>query len=84
KAYNKLSLNGFPHKRISHQQDFADGRTHINGLENFRGYAKRRLKADHGGFKHSFGLLITERSFSFNHRDADNTLYILRSMLRAC
>ncbi|MBD3398781.1 MAG: hypothetical protein GF399_00430 [Candidatus Coatesbacteria bacterium] len=45
KAYKQLSLNGFHHKRIDNQQDFADGRTHSNGIENFRGDAKRRLKA---------------------------------------
>ncbi|MBD3400317.1 MAG: IS1595 family transposase [Candidatus Coatesbacteria bacterium] len=37
KAYNKLSLNGFHHKRVKHQDEFANGKVHINGLENFRG-----------------------------------------------
>jgi len=40
-----------------------------NGLENFRGYAKRRLKAHHGGFKRNFSLFIREMEFSFNHRN---------------
>jgi hypothetical protein len=31
-----------------------DGKLPINGLENFPGCAKRRLKAYHGGCKHSF------------------------------
>jgi len=42
---------------------------HIKGLENFRGYAERRLKADHGGFKRNFRLFIREMEFSFNHRN---------------
>ena len=84
KAYNKLSLKGFHHRRIKHQEEFANGKNHINGLENFWGDAKRRLTAYHGGFKRNFRLFIRERSFRFNHRDAENALYILRSRLRAC
>ncbi len=43
KAYNRLSLNGFHHKRINHDKTLVNGKVRINGLENFRGYAKRRL-----------------------------------------
>ena len=84
KAYNKLSLNGFHHRRVNDDKTLVDGKVHNNGFENFRGYAKRRLKAYHGGFKRNFRLFIRERSFRFNHRDAENALYILRSRLRAC
>ncbi|MBD3399863.1 MAG: hypothetical protein GF399_05975 [Candidatus Coatesbacteria bacterium] len=45
RAWTKLSLNGFHHRRINHQEEFANGKNHLNGLENFRGYAKRRQKA---------------------------------------
>ncbi len=38
-AYKKLSLNGFHHKRINHYKTLVNGMVHINGLENFRGYA---------------------------------------------
>ncbi len=40
------------------------------------------LKAYHGGFKHNFELV--ERSFRFSHRDDENALNYLRSILRAC
>ncbi len=46
KAYNKLSLNGFHHKRINHEKALANGEVRINGPESSRGYAKslpRRL-----------------------------------------
>ncbi len=69
KANKKLSLNGFHHKRINHDKTLID--------------CRRRLTAYHDGFKRNGRLLITERSFSFNHRDADNTLNHLRSRLRA-
>jgi len=68
-ADKKLSLSVYHHRRIINQVEFADGKNHINGLENFRGYVKRRLTADHGGFKRSFKLISRERSFSFNLRD---------------
>lgn len=69
KAYNKLSINGFHHKRVNHHSEFADGPVHINGIENFWGFAKRRLKAYHGGFKRNFYLFIREMEFRFNHRN---------------
>jgi len=81
KAYNKLSINGFHHKRVNHQEEFANGKSHINGIENFWGYAKRRLKAYHGGFKRNFRLFIREMEFRFNHRNDTNTLKYLQDTL---
>jgi transposase len=81
KAYNHLSLNGFHHERVNHGETFADGRSHINGIENFWGYAKRRLKVYHGGFKRNFHLFIREMEFRFNHRNEQNVLNYLRSIL---
>ncbi len=40
KAYNKLSLNGFHHKRINHEKALANGKVPINGPESSLGYAK--------------------------------------------
>ncbi|MBD3401154.1 MAG: hypothetical protein GF399_12605 [Candidatus Coatesbacteria bacterium] len=80
----KLSLSGFHHRRINHQRDFADDGININSIENFRGYAKRLLKACHGGLKRNLRLFIREMEFRLNRRDADNPLYILISRLRAC
>ncbi len=34
KAYNKLSLNGFHHKRINHEKALANGKVPINGSES--------------------------------------------------
>jgi transposase-like protein len=58
-------------------------------INDFRGYAKRRLKAYHGGFKRSFRLYIRELGFRFNNRDDnngddENALTYLRSSLYAC
>jgi len=59
-ADKKLSLSVFHHRRINAREEFANGKNHINGIENFRGFAKRHLKAYHGGFKRNYRLLITE------------------------
>jgi len=40
KADNKLSFNGFHHKRINHDKTLFDGKVPINGPESSRGYAK--------------------------------------------
>ena len=81
KVDNRLSLNGFHHKRINHDKTLVNGKVHINGIENYWGYAKRRLKAYHGGFKRNFGLFIRERSFRFNHRDDETCLDYLQDTL---
>ena len=62
KADNKLSFNGFHHKCINHDKTLVSGKVPINGIENSWGYAKRRLKAYHGGFKRNFSLLSVKGS----------------------
>jgi len=83
-AYNKLSINGFHHERINHSKEFASGRNHINGIENFWGFAKRRLKMYHGGYKRNFHLFIREMEFRFNHRNDKNVIKYLRNTLNPC
>jgi len=64
KAYNKLSLNGFHHRRIKHDKTLVDAKIHINGFENFWGYAKRRLKTI------TVALNVTSGSLSEKGRSA--------------
>jgi transposase-like protein len=43
KAYDRLILNGYGHYRVFHSgNEFARGKSHMNGIENFRSFAKRR------------------------------------------
>ena len=67
RAYDKLDLEGFHHVRIDHSSTLGKGRSHINGIENFWGFAKRRLKMYHGGWKRNFRLFLKEMEFRFNH-----------------
>jgi len=82
-AYDKLHLAGFRHKRIDHGETLGKGRSHINGIENFWGFAKRRLKMYHGGWKRNFRLFIREMEFRFNHRHDVDPVGRLRKLLRS-
>ena len=44
KAYDGLVLDGYKHKRINHSRLFAEKQNHINGIENFWGWSKERLR----------------------------------------
>ena len=82
-AYRGLHLEGFHHRRIDHKDAFAMGKAHINGIENFWGFAKRRLKLYHGGFKKNFRLFLHEMEFRFNHRHDPNPVRTLLSLLKS-
>lgn len=77
RGYNGLVDMGYKkHYRIRHGNDeFAHGKNHINGIESFWSYAKRRLEKFHGIPKEKFNLHLKECEFRFNHRDKN--LYIL-------
>jgi len=69
RAYDRLDLEGFRHVRIRHEKTLGQGKLHINGIENFWGFAKRRLKMYHGGYKKNFVLFMREMEYRFNHRN---------------
>lgn len=79
RAYDRLDIEGFKHERINHSDSFANKRVHINGIENFWGFAKRRLKMYHGGFKKNFPLFIREMEFRFNRR---NDKYVIDHLFK--
>jgi transposase len=83
RAYDRLSLAGFRHVRVDHARRFARGKAHINGIENFWGFAKRRLKMYHGGWKKNFRLFMREMEFRFNHRKDPKVVQSLVKMLRS-
>lgn len=80
RGYNGLVDVGFgKHLRIDHGQDeFAKGRTHINGIEGFWGYAKTRLVRFRGMCPATFNLHLKECEFRFNHRGQDLYKLILK------
>ncbi len=63
------------------ENEFARGNCHINGIESFWSYAKRRLAKFNGVPKHTFHLHLKECEFRFNHREenlCDTILTLLR------
>lgn len=71
RAYNNLSLNGYKHHRINHSKEFARGKNHINGIENFWSYCKMRLSKFYGLKSEEFYLHLKESEWRFNNRNDD-------------
>jgi len=81
KSYDGLILNGYKHYRIYHSHnEFARGKNHVNGIESFWSYAKRRLQKFNGIHKHLFHLHIKECEFRFNHRDGTMYKVLLKEL----
>lgn len=59
KAYDGLILNGYDHYRVFHSENkFARGKCHVNGIENFWSFAKRRLAKFNGCDSDKFVTLV--------------------------
>ncbi len=73
KSYQGLIYQGYQHYRIYHSKnEFARGKNHINGIESFWSYVKRRMSKQNGVRKDKFLLHLKESEFRWNHR---NNLY---------
>jgi len=89
RGYDGLVDVGYgKHLRVRHGRDeFVDpmnSANHINGIESFWSYAKRRLHKFNGINKRMFDLYLKETEYRFNHRNVDlylNLLKLLRSSL---
>jgi len=67
KAYDGLVLNGYTHHRVYHSYDeFARGKCHVNGIESFWSFAKRRMAKFNGMTDENFYLHLKECEFRFN------------------
>ena len=83
RGYNGLVDVGYSkHFRVHHgKNEFACGNRHINGIESFWSYAKRRLVKFNGVSKQTFFLHLKETEFRFNHR-SKNLYKILLKLLK--
>lgn len=69
KSYDGLVLDGYKHKRINHSKTYSNRRgTHVNGIENFWSFAKRRLAKFNGVSRKTFLLHLKECEFRYNHK----------------
>ncbi len=68
-SYDGLITSGYKHYRIHHSEnEFARGKNHVNGIESFWSYSKRRLLKFNGIHKVKFLLHLKESEFRWNMR----------------
>ena len=78
RSYNALDVSEFKHYRINHSLLFADGRNHINGIENFWNQAKRVLRKYNGIPAKQFYWFLKETEFRFNYGSHKEQLKTLK------
>lgn len=82
RIYDKLQELGYNHYRVNHgDNQFADGRNHINGIENFWGLCKVRLARYRGIHRHKYYYHLKECEFRYNNR-GDDIYRLLLKILR--
>ena len=69
RSYDALAIYGYNHKKVKHHEnEFADGNNHINGIESFWSWTKHRLNKYHGFTRTQFAQNLIESEYRFNHR----------------
>ena len=81
-SYNVLDVSDFHHVRVNHSYLFAEGRSHINGIENFWNQAKRHLRKFNGIPREQFGLFLKECEWRFNNPDPRAQLLLLKQRVK--
>src|SRR3989337_580628 len=69
-SYDALAVYGYNHKKVNHEKDqfVKDGDVHVNGIESFWSFTKRRLSKFNGIPKKLFPIYLLESEWRFNHR----------------
>jgi len=85
KSYTGVAAKGYVHRLVAHGcGQYSDRRGgHINGLEGFWGYLKRRLAAKGGIRRERLSLYLAEYVWRFNHRrlSVDQQVHALMQLL---
>jgi hypothetical protein len=70
--FTNWNLGYKKHFRVDHgNNEFAQGKTYINGIESFWAFAKTRLSKYKGMNRRTFYLHLKECEFRFNNRGQD-------------
>lgn len=68
-SYDALAIYGYNHKKVNHEKNqFVKDDIHINGVESFWSWTKRRLAKFNGVPKSLFAQNLLESEWRFNHR----------------
>ena len=70
RGYTGIAQKGYVHRLVNHSKnEYSDMKgNHINGLEGFWGYMKRRLSARGGIRREKLHLFLGEYVWKYNHR----------------
>ena len=71
RSYDGLVFSGYKHHRINHSREFVRNHNHINGIESFWSYVKRKMRKHNGIPRNQFYLYLKESEFRFNNRRKD-------------
>lgn len=81
RAYDGLILNGYDHYRVYHgESEFVRGKAHINGIESFWSFTKRRLAKFNGLNDKNFHIHLKESEFRWNYRNQNLYAIILKNL----
>lgn len=70
RAYTGLAVKGYVHRTVEHKEkEYVQGKNHINGLEGFWGYLKRKLAAKGGIQRKYLYLFLSEYVWRYNYRN---------------
>ena len=84
RGYDGLVDVGYAkHFRVNHSaNEFARGTSHVNGIESFWSYAKRRLQKFNGVPARTFYLHLKECEYRFNNRNREPSRLLLKLLER--
>lgn len=69
RSYTGLAAAGYVHRTVEHRKkEYAYGKNHINGLEGFWGYLKRKLAAKGGVRRKYLYLFLAEYVWRYNYK----------------
>lgn len=80
KAYTGIASRGYVHRLVNHgEKQYSDGKgNHINGLEGFWGYLKRKLVSKGGIRREKLPLYLGEYVWKYNHRNENDNVKVKR------
>ncbi|MEN6442893.1 MAG: IS1595 family transposase [Methanoregula sp.] len=83
KAYTGIAARGYVHRLVNHgERQYSDGKgNHINGLEGFWGFLKRKLASKGGITKQKLPLYLAEYIWRYNHRNDSDKIKMQRILL---
>jgi transposase-like protein len=83
KAYTGIAARGYVHRLVNHgERQYSDGKgNHINGLEGFWGFLKRKLASKGGITNQKLPLYLAEYIWRYNHRNDSDKIKMRRILV---